>query len=395
MAVPEIIAQAKQIDVSDLVGRYVSLNRASGNEWQGACPNCGGDDRLHCSDEWWFCRQCSPKRGDAIDFLRFATHCTFQEATEKLANQPWPERLKPAVITRNNSSRPDDREDSWFEGAGRLLRQHQLALPGSEAAAYLRKRALQPSTWAAFGLGFATAMNRDVNRDLPAVAMPWYRGGKLTAIRYRFLAPVGKQKITSLPGSKFAAVLFGGQAIPDWVHVAPPDGYRGAEQHCTLVLCEGEINAMSIWQVSQGSNLHVMSVGGESSRLSPGAVAFAERYGRIIVWMDKEHVAKEVREQVPNAFAFSSPGGKDANDLLQGGTLGSEMVKLRWEAARTEDEKHRLFWDLWDAANELGLESSTAAAYRKLCDYMGRHFDLMEREPGVWVTANSVLHTQK
>jgi len=111
--------------------------------------------------------------------------------------------------------------------------------------------------------------------------------------------------------------------------------------------------------------------------------------------MDKADVAKEIMAQVPGAFAFSSPGGKDANDLLQGGTLGSELVKLRWEAARTEDERHRMVWDLWDGANECGLESGTASTYRKLCDYMGRHFDLMESQPGVWVTANSVLHTEK
>lgn len=392
MAIQEIVAQAKSIDVSDLVGRYVLLERASGNEWQGPCPKCGGSDRLHCSDEWWFCRQCHTKRDDAIAFLQFATGCTFQSATEQLTNQQWPERLKPANHNQTKAQRPDDRDEEWFEGAARLLRQHQLTLPGSPAAEYLRGRGLVPSTWAAFGLGFATAANRDTNRDMPAVAMPWYRGGKLTAIRYRFLAPVGKQKLTSLPGSKFGGVLFGGQAIPDWVHVPPVEGYRGAEQHCTLILCEGEINAMSIWQVAHDTNVHVMSLGSETSKLSAGAVTLAGRYGRVFIWMDKEDLAKQLMEQVNGAFGIGSPGGQDANDLLQAKKLGGFLVEQRWKMCRNDDERHGLFWDLWDAANEGdGLDDSTSTDFAELYPYMKRNFDLMESQPGVWVTAQRMM----
>lgn len=386
MAIPEIIAQAKQIDVADLVGRYISLDRASGNEWQGPCPKCGGDDRLHCTDEWWFCRQCHPKRGDAIDFLRHATGCTFQEATEKLTNQQWPER-KPHV-NHPKAQRVDERAETWFEDAARLMRHHQVALPGSEGAEYLRGRGLQPSTWAAFGLGFAPAIkNPETEMMMPAIAIPWYRGGKLTAIRYRFLKPPTKRKITSLPGSKFGGVLFGGQALPEWVTSSLPYVERGCEHWCALVLCEGEINAMSIWQVAHDTHLHVMSMGSESGHLSEGAIEFAKRYGQVIVWMDKTDLAKQLMGQIPGAFGFGSPNGKDANDLLQSGTLGGQLVALRWQAAKTDEQRSQLIYDLWDSANEgEGLESGTAAAYRKLCEHVGRAFDLVESDPGVWVT---------
>ncbi len=386
MAIPEIIAQAKQIDVADLVGRYISLERASGNEWQGPCPKCGGDDRLHCTDEWWFCRQCHPKRGDAIDFLRHATGCTFQEATEKLTNQQWPER-KPHV-NHPKAQRVDERAETWFEDAARLMRHHQVALPGSEGAEYLRGRGLQPSTWATFGLGFAPAIkNPETEMMMPAIAIPWYRGGKLTAIRYRFLKPPTKRKITSLPGSKFGGVLFGGQALPEWVTSPLPYVERGCEHWCALVLCEGEINAMSIWQVTHDTHLHVMSMGSESGRLSEGAIEFAKRYGQVIVWMDKTDLAKQLMGQIPGAFGFGSPNGKDANDLLQAGTLGGQLVALRWQAAKTDEQRSQLIYDLWDSANEGdGLEGGTAAAYRKLCEHVGRAFDLVESEPGVWVT---------
>lgn len=381
MAIQEIIAQAKQINVSDLISRYVALERASSHEWQGGCPKCGGDDRLHCSEEWWFCRQCHIKRGDAIDFMRWMDGSTFQEATEKLTNQPWPERK--AHVNQPKVQRMDDREESWFENAAKMLKLHQLKLPGSDGSEYLRGRGLTPATWAAFGLGFAA--------EYPAIAMPWYRGGKITAIRYRLLNPHGKQKIKSLPGSKFGSVLFGAQALPSWVLVPVVEGLKGCEQFCTLVLCEGEINAMSIWQVAHGSNLHVMSVGSESSRLTNGAVAFAERYGRVIIWMDKDDLAKQLMSQVPGAFGFSSPGGKDANDLLQAGNLGGQLVALRWQAARTDDDRHRLFWDIWDNADQVGIDGGTAAAFGKLCPYMGREMLLIESEPGLWVTAQRAM----
>jgi len=387
MSIQEIVAEAKRINVADLVSRYVSVNRVASGEWEGPCPQCGGDDRLHCAEDWWFCRQCHPKRGDAIDFLRHATGCTFQEATEKLTNQPWPER-KPHV-NQPKAQRPDDRQADWFEDAAALMRQHQIALPGSEGATYLRERGLHSDTWAAFGLGFAPyAKYRDAEGTYPAIAIPWVRGGKITAIRYRFLKPPSKQKLTSLPGSKFGGVLFGGQALPEWVQMAPDEGRKGAEQHCTLVLCEGEINAMSIWQVARDTNLHVMSLGSETARLSDGAMSFAKRYGRVIIWMDREELAAQLVEQISGSLGVASPGGQDANDLLQKGTLGKFLVARRWEAARTESEQWRLIFDLWDAANEgVGLDSSTAQAYAKLCEAKGRMNDLVERESGVWVSA--------
>ena len=391
MAIPEIIAQAKQTDIADLVSRYVSLEKVAGDEWQGPCPQCGGDDRLHCTSEWWFCRQCHPKRGDAIDFLRHATGCNFQEATEKLTNQPWPERK--AHVQQPKAQRPDNRTEEWFESAANLMRLHQRDLPGSEGAAYLRHRGLSPDTWAAFGLGFTpSAKYPDSSAGLPAIAIPWYRGGKLTAIRYRFLNPPSKQKITSLPGSKFGGALFGGQSIPEWVHMPLDGDRRGAEQHCTLVLCEGEINAMSIWQVSRDTNLHVMSLGSETARLSDGAIAVAQRYGRVIIWMDREELARKLVDQLPGSTGIPSPNGKDANELLQEMKLGTFITHQRWESARTESEKWRLIFDLWDAANEgAGLEASTAAAYAKLCDHMGRMNDLVERSPDTWVTAQRLL----
>ena len=35
------------------------------------CPNCGGTDRLHVTEGWAFCRECHPKRMDAIAVVQW------------------------------------------------------------------------------------------------------------------------------------------------------------------------------------------------------------------------------------------------------------------------------------------------------------------------------------
>ena len=58
----------RRIDLRELAGRFVDLRRESANESSASCPKCGGDDRLHVTRDWFFCRQCSKKRDDAIAF---------------------------------------------------------------------------------------------------------------------------------------------------------------------------------------------------------------------------------------------------------------------------------------------------------------------------------------
>ena len=63
---------------------------------------------------------------------------------------------------------------------------------GEPARAYLAGRALEPATWLAFGLGFrhdAPLPGTKGKRTAPAVVLPWGGGGRLVAVRYRFLEP--------------------------------------------------------------------------------------------------------------------------------------------------------------------------------------------------------------
>lgn len=196
---------------------------------------------------------------------------------------------------------------TWDAGqkAALLARQQDwLFERGEPGRDYLRGRGLDPSTWIAYGLGF----NPNAMGKGPAISIPWYRGGGLVAIRYRLLEPANGQKIISEPGSRFGRLLFGGQ-----VRIEPgPDR--------ALFLCEGEINAMSIYQASDGT-VDVLSLGSESARLTDAMIAVARKYGAVAVWADRATVARQ-QALALGAGAITSPYGQDANDLLQAGLLG-------------------------------------------------------------------------
>ncbi|MBK8772783.1 MAG: hypothetical protein IPM06_20465 [Rhizobiales bacterium] len=348
VASPQRVEGAKNANVIDLAARYVELRRASGSEMQGPCPKCGGTDRLHVKKDGWFCRNCHPIDAgghgwhDAIEFVTFTTGMDFSDAVVYLTggarysdemkrdSKPVPPPAPPA---------PSPQTDEWRERCTPIVDAAQVTLladdnPGSR---YLAERGLMTPTWQAFGFGFGS------HREQPAIVIPWYRAGKLQAIRYRFIAPTDGPKIISEPGSKFAGAMYGGQAL-----------LGCAEDLRTLVICEGEINAASIWQAHHLAALDVLSLGSESATLPTSIPAFAAKFRTVIVWMDKPDIARKLAEQLPGATAVSSPvlpnapKGMDANDMLRIGKLSAYLSAVRERACKNDAEREALKWDLVD-----------------------------------------------
>lgn len=362
----DAVERAKRLNMVDLAGQQVELKRASGQEFQGACPKCGGDDRLHVRADGWFCRQCRPIDAgghgwsDAIDWIQHTSNATFDDAVTILTGvrrdggHAAPATGAPAVrLVPATVKPPELQTDEWRAKAQPILDAAQMALlDGDNAGAvYLAGRGLEPATWATFGLGVGAFHERQV------VVIPWYRGGKLQAIRYRFTQPqTDGPKIVSEPGSKFAGLLFGGQAICGC-----------AEKLRTLVICEGELNALSIWQVARESYLDVLSLGSESAALPKSALEYAAQFRTCIVWTDKAEIAAKWAQQIPGAVAVASPGGMDANDLLRSGKLAYFLTNARLKACVTDAQRVALKWDLWDQHNLYGgLDEATVGVLEGL-----------------------------
>lgn len=349
----DAVERAKHANMIDLAGQVVELRRASGREMQGPCPKCGGDDRLHVKADGWFCRQCKPIDAgghgwhDPISWITHTSNVTFDDAVTILTgvrrDGGRTTSMPSAPVTMTTPvpiQTPAPQTDEWRAKAVPVVEAAQAALleDGNPGAAYLLDRGLLLATCIAFGFGFGAWRNQ------PAILIPWYRAGKLQALRYRILNPAdGTPKNLSEPGSKFAGVLFGGQAML-WC----------AEHLRTLVICEGEINAASIWQAAHESAVDVLSLGSESATLPKSALEYAAKFRTCIIWMDKLDIARKWAEQIPGATAVASPGGMDANDLLRAGKLAYFLAAARLKACKSDHERAALKWDIWDMHNLYG-----------------------------------------
>ena len=80
-------------------------------------------------------------------------------------------------------------------------------------------------------------------------------------------------------------------------------------------------------------------------------ISYAQRYRRVITWLDKGEKAKAKMDTIPCAYGVKSPQGKDANDLLQSGMLGGFLAIIRFQACRDKEEMTGLYYDLLDAAS--------------------------------------------
>lgn len=350
------------------------LKREGAAEYAGPCPLCGGEDRFHVTEEWFFCRHCHEKRGDAIELVQWLGLAqSFAEAVAMLTGQGLP---APAPAAPRRKRERQQRPPAWRPAhAAQLVAsaQERLFSPAGEPGCqYLLGRGLEPHTWLAYGLGYTEeAAGRG-----PAIVLPWYRGGQLVAVRYRLLEPVGKQKIVSEVGSRFGGLLYGGQAL-----------LGAGQRHRALLLCEGELNALSVWQVARETQLDVLSLGSESARITETMSKVLAEWRQVIVWADRAEVATSAMQLLPGSHGISSPQGRDANDLLQAGLLGGMISAARAKACKSEHELEGLLWDLWDAADRVqGIDSGTASMVHKLAAQLGKSVALFEPEPGRWIT---------
>lgn len=364
------------VDLRVLAARQVELRRekSNGSEMSGPCPKCHGTDRFHVTAEWFFCRQCHDKRGDAIDLVQFLGLASdFRSAVDYLAG--WSgstlsttptgvagvqTRLQPERKAGSASWKAPDwqREARQFLDTAAL----RLDLPeGQPGRDYLVRRGIMPATWAAWRLGYAAAWHPQRGKKLPALILPWQRKQTIKALQYRFIGD------DIAHGERFGMKSGGERTLFGVDLLAGRD---------TLIIVEGELNAVSIWQ-SAHDLVDVVSFGPQDNIDRAGRYmrAVAGGYKRVIVWADEPGRALQAQEAVGReSTPVQSPNGQDANDLLRAGLLRA-VVAVRaagfatwqdleaacgqayvlWQANPTDEhlaEYYRLD-DLWTASLSL------------------------------------------
>lgn len=146
-------------DLYTLISMDVDLTKTAGTkggEYHGACPFCGGRDRLavwpNAAKPGWWCRQCE-KGGDAIQYLR-ESGLSFADACAQLGQRldSHTPRERPAVA-------PEACEPpcaAWRAAGAAFVLWSQSQWQDAPRA-YLHSRGLTDKTIAAFGLGYNPA----------------------------------------------------------------------------------------------------------------------------------------------------------------------------------------------------------------------------------------------
>jgi len=382
----------ERLDCRELAKQHgVQLRKHSAGELCGPCPRCGGDDRFYVSKDYAACRQCHEARMDAVGLVAWLHNVTQGQSVAMLdGGATW--QPLPAVKTVSVSSETET--SSFAEYAPRLVQQAQERLDspaGAAAREYLTRRGLAQDTWRAFGLGCVASRKLPDDRTQAAPAVTWpvfsFDTGALVAVRYRFIVQTATgDRYDSLKGSTMRGHMFGVQGLPAFVTLPLADGASYAERTCALVLCEGELNAMSIWQACAGTNVHVLSTGSQSVRRLPDwTVDVASRYGAVLTWFDEAERAANIAQQLPGAVAVRSPitngEAEDANDILRRGLLAGLVQKLRISALRDASLRESVLWQLVDSVQEARqtggeADAGTVKVVRELADELGRHVTL-------------------
>ena len=296
----------------------LTLYKKTAREAAGPCPRCGGDDRLSVTAGSWSCRQCSPRWGDCFDFVQLATGCTFPQAVKRVADMgasipSGPPANLYALPDRGKRKAPDYLDDWLLKAVPR----YRAALKKSKPVVdYLKRRGISGEAAAAWHLGARSYTGNGYDRAAAVVMPAMGRDGQPIGLKYRIVNPLPDgAKCLNAKGTS-GATLSG-------LHLLAPSHQRA------LLVVEGELNAVSIWQAAAAINapLDVVSFGSEGNSLSAwGTIKeLSSDYGTTIVWADKPEVSAGLGALLEwstgGAYVMQSPHGQDANDLLQAGLL--------------------------------------------------------------------------
>jgi len=329
-----------QVDLLDLVGRDTWLRKIAGTrggEYAGPCPDCGGKDRFRVQPErgLWWCRACRDRWGDAIDYVRWRTGCSFPDACRELGvilDGPRAGaivRRLPAPALAEDAEAPTA---DWRERAERYVAEAEAALwaeDGARARSWLMARGLSERTIRRWRLGYQLAdawqapeawgLDGGKRIWLPrGVVIPWRLDDELWQVKIR--RAEGEPKYVAARGGHpvlFAAETLGG--------------------HDVAALTEGEFDAMLLEQEC-GDLVGVATLGSASRGIDPRA-ADALLGARVIFALhdrdaEGERGAARLGALTGRAHRLSVPGAKDGTDYWKAG--GDLRAWLTFELERLD-----------------------------------------------------------
>jgi len=330
------------MNVLELASKRVILKKVAsthGGEWQGPCPDCGGNDRFHVWPDQnngkgaYWCRSCG-RTGDNIQFLRDFEGMSFRNACAEL-NISLPSRRDLGGAPSQPRTKPEFKPvshacpgDLWQEKAEKFISWSQACLERNrEAIAWLSGRGISQETAKDFQLGWNPGEDgkdifrarkgwglEEATRDdgrpkalwIPrGLVIPYIIDGIIYRIRIR--RPEGEPRYYVLPGSAMPPMILG-------------------RERRAFVVVEAELDAIAI--VACNATAGSLAMGSVSAK--PDAEAFALLEGALEILNALDYDAAGARamewwsEQFERCSRWPVPQGKDPGEAYR---LGIDLDK--------------------------------------------------------------------
>jgi hypothetical protein len=223
----------------DLALKKVNLKKVAstnGGEWQGPCPECGGNDRFHVwpnqneGKGGYWCRSCG-KGGDNIQFLidfdgmNFKDSCAYLNITDHFTRSAPPPGKREFTPTQYKNP-----SDLWQERAQKFITWAQENLKSNKfALAWLAERGITTEAAGQASLGWNPGEDgKDIFRARTAWGLPelrkengkprmlWIPQGLVIPFiiddviqRIRIRRPEGEPRYYVVPGSSMSTMIIG------------------------------------------------------------------------------------------------------------------------------------------------------------------------------------------
>jgi len=334
-------------DLLALAGQYTALRWSAstrGGEYKGACPQCGGRDRLIVQPTGgrdgrgqWTCRSCREFRwGDAEDFVLwqglaadFRGACAtlkldIADRDERIIEPPPPEPCDPP-------------SDEWQARALEVATQARERLwtdEGARARSWLAARGFSETTMRGARLGYHPADTFDAPEawGLPAqhakvytprgVVIPWFIDGAIWRLNVR--RPLTPEQIAA-GEAKYRGPAGSSNAL-----------YGGGRLASTLpaVIVEGELDALSVWQEARDV-IAPVALGSTSGARRVRWIARLSLCPVVLVATDNEEPGERAARYWLDVLGPIArrwrPTLKDCNAMLQAGMSLREWAQVGLE----------------------------------------------------------------
>lgn len=324
----------KQLDLIEVATAYgAQLTYKGSGEYGGNCPICGNSiesenggysDRFTVKPDrsLWFCRTAyqdgvHQHYGDAADLVQLVEGVTYPQAVNILQKRQF--HSKQPAAQAAVKTRPQNMFDVVFWNGLNKKFENQF-LVYDWANEYLGQRGFRLDTLQEFGIGAG------FRQGVAAITIPWYdRMGNLIGGKYRIIDGALKnpdngklQRYLVWQNSNISGCLYGWHS-------------HEIERKRTLFLCEGEFNAISIFQ-ALNYKVDVLSTGSMNAHITEESVQQIRQWEQVYVWTDEQRMLDQWR----TAIGANVKGGwtspvidgckRDANSMLLCGELYDFLV---------------------------------------------------------------------